>query len=278
MNLPGATNALLVLDHVSLSQAGSYSVRVGNAWGSTTSHDAVLTVGGGTRYVDASSFAPALPYDSWTNAAHVIQDAVDAAGTGDEIVVTNGIYATGGRAIYGTMTNRVAVDKPLAVRSVNGSQFAIIKGYQVPGITNGDGAIRCAYLTNGASLVGFTLSNRATRIAGDEIREESGGGVWCETDAVVSDCVLTGNSARYGGGARGGTLNNCILSGNVVGGLTNSSYYGGGAYGGTLNNCNVNGNSAAFGGGAIYSTSELLHFEQQFRYQQRRWSVWRHAK
>src|SRR5207302_82755 len=83
----------------------------------------------------------------------------DAAMAGDEVVVTNGIYAAGGRAVYGTMTNRVAVDKPLALRSVNGPQFTIIQGRWLPSTTNGDGAIRCAYLTNGASLSGFTVTN-----------------------------------------------------------------------------------------------------------------------
>jgi len=56
--------------------------------------------------VDATSTNATPPYTNWATAAVTIQDAVDVAAVGDEIVVTNGVYATGGRAVYGTMTNR----------------------------------------------------------------------------------------------------------------------------------------------------------------------------
>src|SRR6185369_3868534 len=109
-------------------------------------------------------------------------------------------------------------------------------GYQVPTTTNGDGAIRCVYLTNGASLVGFTLSKGATRNADDSLKHQSGGGVFCETFAykptiLVSNCVIIGNSAAWsGGGAAGGVLNNCSL-------IRNSAQNGGGGFESTLNNC-----------------------------------------
>ena len=52
----------------------------------------------GVHYVDVNSTNATPPCTNWTTAASEIQDAVDAAVAGDEIVVTNGIYATGGRA------------------------------------------------------------------------------------------------------------------------------------------------------------------------------------
>ena len=73
------------------------------------------------------------------------------------VLVVGGVYDTGGRAIVGTMTNRVTIDKAIRVESLMGPEVTVIRGYQVPRTTNGDGAIRCVSLTNGAVLSGFTL-------------------------------------------------------------------------------------------------------------------------
>jgi hypothetical protein len=77
-------------------------------------------------YVWQDSPSPWPLYTSWTSAAHVIQDAVEAALPGDEIVVTNGTCATGGRAVgTNVLVNRVAVDKPLTLWSVNGPPVSV---------------------------------------------------------------------------------------------------------------------------------------------------------
>ncbi|HZQ45411.1 MAG TPA: choice-of-anchor Q domain-containing protein, partial [Verrucomicrobiae bacterium] len=240
------------------------------------------------RYVNVSNTAPVSPFTSWISAATNIQDAVDTANVGDFIVVSNGLYKAGGRAVYGFATNRLVLDKAVTVQSVNGSASTFIIG--ISNLSTGLG-MRCAYLTNGASLIGFTLTNGMARRSGNTTNEQSGGCVWCESSAAtLSNCVLTGNYAdAYGGAAYQGTLNNCVVSNNqaflsgggtylanlngcilagnkliqgsggggAAQGILNNCLvvsnfapgYGGGAYQSTLNGCSVSNNSASFGGG-----------------------------
>ena len=103
--------------------------------------------------------------------------------------------------VYGSLTNRVVIDKAVTVQSVNSPAVTVIEGYQVPETITGDSAVRCVYLTNNAVLTGFTLTNGATRDAGDGNLEQSGGGAWCEsTNARLTNCVFTANVANNSGG------------------------------------------------------------------------------
>ncbi len=197
-------------------------------------------------YVNVNSTNAVPPFTNWSTAATSIQDAVDAAVDGDQVLVADGVYATGGQVLYG-VTNRVSIGRAVTVESVHGPAAAIIQGYLDQGRMGpifSPNCVRCAYVTNGAALIGFTLTNGATSDPG------SGGGVYCESGAgQVSNCIFVSNSVpNLGGGACNGTLLNCVFAGNSGGS-------GGGAYGSVLSNCTFVGNLSGFyGGGADSST------------------------
>ena len=195
---------------------------------------------------------------SWNTAKKTIQAAIDMADAGSTVWVSNGVYATGGRAVNGSvLTNRVVIDKPITVRSVNGPEVTIIQGARDLVTTNGDAAVRCVYLGSNAVLSGFTLTNGATRAMGEEVK---GGGAWCEASGVINHCRLLGNVALTGSGVYGGTLNFCNLTGNRA---DSRFSRGGGAYGATLNDCVLSNNHVAeYGGGAVQSTLNRCRLSQ----------------
>jgi hypothetical protein len=221
-----------------------------------------------TRYVSLASTNPVPPYAGWSTAAINIQDAIDASTNGELILVTNGVYQTGGRAANGLdVTNRITVTKHITVQSVNGPELTIIQGYQVPGALTGTNAVRCAYLTNGATIIGFTFTNGATGTG----NYAEGGGVFCGSASdIVSNCVLVGNYvgtsrssySSYAGGAFSGTLFNCVIASNQAGGgsgagqsilhncLITRNADGDAVHGCTLTDCTIVSNEA----GAGYST------------------------
>jgi hypothetical protein len=191
------------------------------------------------HYVDVNGTNATPPYTNWATAATDIQAAVSAAVAGDEIVVTNGTYSP------------VVVGTPLNVRSVNGPQFAVIDGHDF---------VRCVYLTNGASLSGFTMAhglasqgggayggtlNNCTLIGNGG--HDGGGASYC----TLYNCTLSNNRADTGGGASDCTLYSCTLTGNYAGpgDLSVSDYDGGGAYYSMLYNCTLAGNRAVVSGG-----------------------------
>ncbi|MGN6556305.1 MAG: PKD domain-containing protein, partial [Verrucomicrobiota bacterium] len=123
----------------------------------------------------------------------------------------------------------------------------IIQGAWDPATTNGPLAVRCAWLTNGATLTGFTLEGGATRAIGNTTTLQSGGGIWC-SDWFVSSvigCNVRRNAAAYaGGGVCGGALSNSVVSGN-------RSVYGGGfAYAAAYNSLVISNSADSQGGGA----------------------------
>ena len=224
-----------------------------------------------TFYADVNNATPVHPYRSWSTAATTIQDAVDTAIDGDLVLVTNGTYETGSAITPGhSCSNRLVITNNITVRSVNGSEFTIIKGAESSGGVRGSDAVRGVYMSDGI-LDGFTVTIGHTMKIGDLDYDLSGGGInMYGGSGVVSNCIITGNSTLYlGGGAYHGILNNCIISDNKSlwwnGGGTyestlnnctitanNALYDGGGTCYGNVNNCTITGNSAAHGGGTHY--------------------------
>ncbi len=212
----------------------------------------VGTASAATRYVNPASPAPGAPYDTWATAGHEIQTVVGVSAAGDVVVVTNGLYNTGGRVVYGSLTNRVAITNAITVISVNGPAATVIEG----GGPRGPAAVRCAMLDcqqGAAVLSGFTLTNGHTLAAGDVNYEQCGGGAWCFHGDLnlLSNCVVAGCSAnQFGGGVYMGGVYDSLIVGNHAAGLT-SFNGGGGVWGGTVYRSRISRNTSAYWAGGV---------------------------
>ena len=126
-----------------------------------------------TLYVSLESTNPVAPYATWATAANVIQDAVDAAKSGDTVVVTNGVFRVGSRDVSVIDTNqeppqivsqgasRVVVTNSIKLESVNGPLLTTVEGSSGLPDENGQptNTLRCFFLGSNAVLSGFTLTN-----------------------------------------------------------------------------------------------------------------------
>ena len=224
----------------------------------------------GDRYVSlAGGNIP--PYSNWDTAAHSIQDAVDAASSGERVWVSNGLYAAGMRSADGVFTsNRLVIDKAIRVESLGGPDVTVIAG-------NGEEGppLRCVYLAEGATLSGFTIQNGFAAAEIESITTNQtgieeyvfvdgsmpnfGGGVRAAgLTAVVTNCVFIGNRVNGdGGGFYGGSAFNCMFISNTAQSATGGANVddpvarGGAAGNATLRDCSMLWNSCPHGG-AVY--------------------------
>ena len=182
----------------------------------------VLQAQAATRYVDMNSVSPSSPYTNLATAATTIQDAVNAASSGDLVLVSDGTYL---------ITSEIAVTNDILIESVNGPAVTTI---------DGNATTRCLNLgSNACTVSGFTIQNGY--IAGD------GAGVFCiDTVPLVTKCIILDNEADNGGGIYQGTARNCIIRNNMA------NQYGGGMYGGSANSCLFLENRTRDSGAGMY--------------------------
>ncbi|HPT17217.1 MAG TPA: right-handed parallel beta-helix repeat-containing protein, partial [Kiritimatiellia bacterium] len=215
-----------------------------------------------TRYVNVSNAASAAPYTNWSMAATAIQPAIDAAVSGDEILVAPGMYYLPGSEVY------IPPEKTLTLRGIHSREAIINALYQSPGLrvagTNSlvEGfTIRSGQLATlgygGGIHIGRTATVRDCLVTGNWAAGGAGIFVASEaTNSLVEDCTIEGNTATNGAGGgialyenSRGRVNRCIIR-------DNGADYGGGVWitkGGSVSNCRIIGNRAALThGGGVY--------------------------
>ncbi len=186
-----------------------------------------------------------------------IQEAIDAANPGDEIVVADGTY---------TGTENKNLDfggKAITVRSASGNPGLCIIDCENDGggfdFHSGEGSssvVEGIMVTNGGYYGVACVEASSPTLTNCTLSGNYDSGVFCLGGSpTLTNCTITGNVGGYGGGVlsvgdSGTTLTNCTISGNFASGWGSESGFGGGVYCGgilTLNNCILWGNTATAG-------------------------------
>jgi hypothetical protein len=180
-----------------------------------------------------------------------IQDSVDEANSGDEIVVYPSGYCE-------------TVDfggKGIVLRSMYPDDWFAVGATIIDGKGSGTVVTFDEGEAAGSVLTGFTIT-------GGDAASAAGGGICCvNSSPTISNCVITGNSALFSGGmdndGASPTVKNCVFSGNTA------EWDGGGMgnFNGSspiLINCLFYDNTASFwgyGGGMenVYSSPTIIN-------------------
>jgi len=225
---------------------------------SRTSNDIVSSPAFTTdHYLDMQAVKGSLPIGKigyYLAPGSTIQAGVDAVGSGDEI----NLAAT-------TYYENVNIPKSLTIIGAGAGNTIVNGDANRDGV--GDGSVfTIGYDTNrnldvilsGMTLTGGTGISTPDPWGGMKL---GGGGVFNYGTTTLIDCVVSGNTAFFGGGIfnKGGILN---LNGGSITGNT-ASQYGGGIYNNhwsivNMDGGSITGNTANYGGGIYNDDGELL--------------------
>ena len=178
-----------------------------------------------------------------------IQNAIDAAFSGDEIVVSPGRY----------VENIFFLNKNIILRSLEPTSLSCVEGTIIDGSATSDSTVTFSGSETGSCILsGFTITNGTGRFGGYSWMHSLryGGGIYgAECLATIEHNSIVSNTARYGGGlfgCYGSIQNNTIFQNSAIEG-------GGGLFGcaGTIQNNSIYQNSARLGGGLFGCNSQI---------------------
>ena len=184
-----------------------------------------------TWYVDDAKYGASGTGESLADAFGTIQEAIDAAVAGDTVLVAEGTYNRGAKkatTYTDNTSSRVVIDKAITVKSISGRGRTFIVGegdyVNEPTYGLGPNAVRCVAITaQNAVLEGFTLTGGRVYDDGSKTYTACGGGICMQAanstgiqlvNAYIVDCSILNCIAPLGGGASGGSLVRCLVTGN----------------------------------------------------------------
>ncbi len=221
----------------SYSSSGYKTVKLiaGNIYSSDTNvKTRLITIPTTNQTLYVSKYGAEIDdFNSWSNAAVNIQDAIGLALDNAEILVSNGVYSSEGFEANGSnvfvITNNI---------TLIGCGDVTIDGRNI---------MRCGYVASG-EVNSFTFINGNSS---GTFPFGAGGGIFCSDGAEISRCYFLTNTAVEGGGAyiENSSLISCLFA-------RNSAQNGGGMSLGndaSIYNCTVADNTAGNNGGGLYS-------------------------
>ena len=150
-------------------------------------------------FVSASAASDDTPGGSWAAARQTIRSATTNAVAGDVIHVAPGEYGEKeGSRLQMSAQTRVIVPANVRLQGEGARYAAVIRGAVASEPENeygmGPDAVRCVYLSAGATLANFTLTegHTPTNTSG------KGSAVYSASTATVTDCFVTNNACYEG--------------------------------------------------------------------------------